>query len=79
MSEQTTTPLCGIFDELVEFLDSQDAPDDGMPAIHLFWTESARDFPEGPFGFPQHRRKVGRNAPGPCGSGRKAKRCCGAG
>ncbi|MBK1670961.1 hypothetical protein CKO28_23400 [Rhodovibrio sodomensis] len=28
---------------------------------------------------PPRRRKVGRNEPCPCGSGRKAKRCCGAG
>ncbi len=28
---------------------------------------------------PRRRRKVGRNEPCPCGSGRKFKRCCGAG
>jgi hypothetical protein len=30
-------------------------------------------------GAPRARRKIGRNEPCPCGSGKKAKRCCGAG
>ena len=32
----------------------------------------------GPWIPPSFRRKVGRNEPCPCGSGRKYKRCCGA-
>jgi uncharacterized protein len=52
---------------------------DIVRTIHLFWIEGPSAFAvSGSEGQP-HRRKVGRNEPCPCGSGRKAKRCCGAG
>ena len=38
-----------------------------------FHASSAANQPQAPL----HRRKVGRNEPCPCGSGRKYKRCCG--
>ena len=42
--------------------------------IHRFWRQRA-----GPSATtPAARRKIGRNEPCPCGSGRKYKRCCGA-
>lgn len=44
----------------------------GLPASRVM--ESARARRDGP-----GHGKVGRNAPCPCGSGRKAKHCCGAG
>ena len=31
------------------------------------------------FGVPPRRKRIGRNVPCPCGSGKKYKRCCGAG
>ena len=39
--------------------------------IHRFWQAHRR--------LPRSARKTGRNEPCPCGSGRKYKRCCGAG
>ena len=48
-------------------------------AIHLFWTEGPPDVRDDAAASPLRQRKVGRNEPCPCGSGRKAKRCCGAG
>jgi uncharacterized protein YecA (UPF0149 family) len=48
-------------------------------AIHLFWTEGPPDLRDDDAASPRRQRKVGRNEPCPCGSGRKAKRCCGAG
>ena len=30
-----------------------------------------------PGGAPIHTKKIGRNDPCPCGSGKKAKNCCG--
>ena len=48
------------------------------------WTKAETDAPSVPFWAaanqaeaPFHGNKVGRNAPCPCGSGRKYKRCCG--
>ncbi len=46
-----------------------------IKGIHDFW--KARRQPATPSRRPK-RRKVGRNEPCPCGSGRKYKRCCGA-
>ena len=51
---------------------------DVIRAIYAFWGQSDALQPVEP-PTPQGRRKVGRNEPCPCGSGRKAKRCCGAG
>ena len=51
---------------------------DLIQAIYVFWDQNEPSEPvELP--APPRRRKVGRNEPCPCGSGRKAKRCCGAG
>lgn len=36
-----------------------------------------RDFPEGGIAAGEINRKIGRNEPCPCGSGKKYKRCCG--
>lgn len=47
-----------------------------VPLIYRYWREVAQ---AAGCGTPAGRRKVGRNDPCPCGSGRKAKRCCGAG
>ncbi len=46
-----------------------------IKGIHDFW--KARRQPPNPARTPAGK-KVGRNEPGPCGSGRKYKRCCGA-
>ncbi len=49
-----------------------------VSAIDQFW-KSRRDHDRGiSRGEPRRARKVGRNEPCPCGSGRKYKRCCGA-
>ncbi len=46
-----------------------------IKGIHEFW--KARRHPDNAAKTPT-RKKVGRNEPCPCGSGRKYKRCCGA-
>lgn len=45
-------------------------------AVHRFWQDHAAGFREDE---PLRSTKIGRNEPCPCGSGRKYKRCCGAG
>jgi uncharacterized protein len=46
--------------------------------LHRFWRE-AKMRPTTPRRSSLFSNKVGRNAPCPCGSGKKYKRCCGAG
>jgi uncharacterized protein len=46
-----------------------------VSAMRVFWTDGET----GLFSTkPERARKVGRNEPCPCGSGKKYKRCCGA-
>ena len=83
MSEETIDELCGLAPALLP---------DCVHNLNA-WTKSRWDKGRGkdggmrgdlhgfPFGFDDQRtfgRKVGRNEPCPCGSGRKYKRCCGA-
>lgn len=49
-----------------------------VAAIDQFWKERRASGDPADREAPGHARKVGRNAPCPCGSGRKFKRCCGA-
>jgi yecA family protein len=47
-----------------------------VPAIRRFWQEGPKIFQAS---VPATSSKIGRNEPCPCGSGRKYKKCCGAG
>jgi uncharacterized protein YecA (UPF0149 family) len=48
---------------------------DVVLATKAFWTGSWHPLLDAPM---QRERKIGRNDPCPCGSGKKYKRCCGA-
>jgi uncharacterized protein YchJ len=39
--------------------------------------EYLKPLPSGPLNIPKSNKKVGRNEPCPCGSGKKYKKCCG--
>jgi len=52
--------------------------DDGLPLDRLTDIVEALDAAR-PSIRPRQATKVGRNAPCPCGSGRKYKKCCGSG
>jgi uncharacterized protein len=47
--------------------------------IYLYWREKPITAQASSVGNRARRSKVGRNAPCPCGSGKKHKRCCGVG
>ena len=47
-----------------------------LKLIAAYWREPARRWSRGE---PVRSTKVGRNEPCPCGSGKKYKKCCGAG
>ena len=54
----------------------------GVVRLHDFWLERRRQTPAGDSPREPVVRsspKIGRNAPCPCGSGKKYKKCCGAG
>jgi uncharacterized protein len=75
--------------EGLALIDKDDSADHWMNAVapavvrlHDFWRERRRQTPGGaPPREPVIRSspKIGRNAPCPCGSGKKYKKCCGAG
>jgi len=41
------------------------------------WNQELQEMRRGVFDFNQKKKKVGRNEPCPCGSGKKYKKCCG--
>ena len=75
--------------EGLALIDKDDSAEHWMNAVapavvrlHDFWRERRRQTPAGaPPREPVIRSspKIGRNAPCPCGSGKKYKKCCGAG
>ncbi len=80
---QLNPEYSSVFDELYRHLHS------GGPSVEIKQTEPVlmdlkRSLVSGepvfvePEGQPVSRRKIGRNEPCPCGSGKKYKRCCGA-
>ncbi|MBK1669538.1 hypothetical protein CKO28_15975 [Rhodovibrio sodomensis] len=82
MADANGDPVMTVDDVPADELDSYLATvmPDLIQGIYAFWelrepSESQSMAPPAP----SRRRKVGRNEPCPCGSGRKAKRCCGAG
>ena len=58
------------YDKLVDILH------DFVPLIHAYWRSHSRNAATGIPAIRPRSLRPGRNAPCPCGSGRKFKRCC---
>jgi uncharacterized protein len=80
MTNANGDPVVTVDDGPADELDSYLATvmPDLIQGIYAFWELREPSEQMEPPARPR-RRKVGRNEPCPCGSGRKAKRCCGAG
>jgi len=80
MTDANGDPVMTVDDVPADELDSYLATimPEVIHGIYAFWELREPSEPV-ETSTPPRRRKVGRNEPCPCGSGRKAKRCCGAG